>query len=61
MHTYSHKLVETFFCAQVDLRKAQERESLVATLDEESTSSGIAEPCARRKLKARTGERGRHL
>ena len=31
-----------FFCAQIDLRNARERE--LATLDEKSTSSGIAEP-----------------
>ena len=46
----------------IDLRKARERE--LATLDEKSTSSGIAEPCmyVRYKLKARTeGEKGRHL
>ena len=36
----------TFSCAQIDLRKARERE--LATLDEKSTSSGIAEPCARK-------------
>ena len=35
----------TFSCAQIDLRKAQKRE--LATLDEKSTSSGIAEPYAR--------------
>ena len=35
----------TFSCAQIDLRKARERE--LATLDEKSTSSGIAEPYAR--------------
>ena len=34
-----------FSCAQIDLRKARERE--LATLDEKSTSSGIAEPYAR--------------
>ena len=34
-----------FSCAQVDLRRAQERE--LAALDEESTISGIAEPFAR--------------
>ena len=33
------------FGGQVDLRKARERE--LATLDEQSTSSGIAEPYAR--------------
>ena len=32
-------------CAQIDLRKARERE--LATCDEKSTSSGIAEPYAR--------------
>ena len=42
-----------FSCAQIDLRKARERE--LATLDEKSTSSGIAEPYARKKFKARTG------
>ena len=49
------------FLAQIDLRKARERE--LATLDEKSTSSGIAEPYARCKLKARTGGggKGRHL
>ena len=35
----------TFSCAQIDLRKARERE--LATLHENSTSSGIAEPYAR--------------
>ena len=34
-----------FSCAQIDLRKARERE--LATLDQKSTSSGIAEPYAR--------------
>ena len=44
----------------IDLRKAREREE--ATFDEKSTSSGIAQPYARQKLKARTGwEKGRHL
>ena len=42
---YSYKLVGTFSRAQIDLRKARERE--LATLDEKSTSSGIAEPYAR--------------
>ena len=37
-----YKFVGTFSCAQIDLRKARERE--LATLDEKSTSSGIAEP-----------------
>ena len=39
------KFVGTFSCAQIDLRKTRERE--LATLDEQSTSSGTAEPCAR--------------
>ena len=39
------KFVGTFSCAQIDLRKARERE--LATLDIKSTSSGIAEPYAR--------------
>ena len=43
---YSYKFVGTLSCAQIDLRKARERE-LAATLDEKSTSSGIAEPDAR--------------
>ena len=42
---YSYKFVGTLSCAQIDLRKARERES--AILDEKSTSSGIAEPYAR--------------
>ena len=37
--------VGTVSSAQIDLRKARERES--ASLDEKSTSSGIAEPYAR--------------
>ena len=42
---YPYKFVGTFSCAQVDLRKARERE--LATLDEKSTRNGIAEPlCA---------------
>ena len=45
LHTYSYKFVGTFSCAQIDLRKARERE--LATLDEKSTSSGIAERYAR--------------
>ena len=36
---------DSFSCAQIDLRKARERE--LAALDEQSTSSGIAEPYAR--------------
>ena len=46
----------TFYCAQLGLRKARERES--ATRDDKPTSSGIGElnePYARQKLKARTG------
>ena len=42
---YSYKFAGIFSCAQIDLRKARERE--LATLDEESASSGIAEPYAR--------------
>ena len=42
---YSYKFVGTLNCAQIDLRKARERE--LATFDEKSTSSGIAEPYAR--------------
>ena len=43
---YSSTFVETLSCAQMDLRKAREEREL-ATLDEKSTSSGIAEPYAR--------------
>ena len=39
--TYSYEFVGTFSCAQIDLRKAQERE--LATLDEKSKNSGIDE------------------
>ena len=42
---YSYKFVRTFSCAQIDSRKARERE--LAALDEKSTSSGIAGPYAR--------------
>ena len=42
---HTHKFVGTFSCAQNDLRKARERE--LATLNEKSTSNGIAEPYAR--------------
>ena len=42
---YSYKFVGIFSCAQIDLRKAPDRE--LAALDEKSTSSGIAEPYAR--------------
>ena len=52
VHT-SYKFVGIFSCAQIDLQKARERE--LAKLDQISTSSGIAEPYARSKLKARTG------
>ena len=38
---YSYKFVGTFSCAQIGLRKTRERE--LATLDEKSASSGIAE------------------
>ena len=49
-----------FSYTQIEMRKAGER--ALATLDEKSTSSGIDEPYARWKLKARTGgEKGRHL
>ena len=60
VHTRTNKFVETFSWAQIDLQKARERE--LAALDEKSTSSGIAEPYAREKWKARTGgKKGRHL
>ena len=44
---YSYKFVRTFSCAQIDLRKARERE--LATLDEKNRRavSGIAEPYVR--------------
>ena len=42
---YSYKFVGIFSGAQIDLRKTRERE--LATRDEKSTSSGIAEPYAR--------------
>ena len=45
VHTYLYKFVGTFSCGQIDLRKARGRE--LAILDEQSTSSGIAEPHAR--------------
>ena len=41
---YSNKFVGTCSFAQIDVRKARERD--LATLDEKSTSSGIAEPYA---------------
>ena len=44
VHTRINSL-GTFSCGQIDLQKARERE--LATLDEQSTSSGIAEPYAR--------------
>ena len=44
----------TFSCAQIDLRKARERE--LTTLAEKSTGSGIAEPNAQKKMKAIPGE-----
>ena len=40
IHTGRRVFVGTFSCAQIDLRKVRERE--LATLDEKSTSSGIA-------------------
>ena len=43
VHTLVIFCGDFFMCT--DLRKAQERE--LATLDETSTSSGIAAPCAR--------------
>ena len=52
---YSNKFAGIFSCALIDLPEARERE--LATLDEKSTSSGIAEPYTRWKLKARTGGR----
>ena len=42
---YSYSVVGTFSCARTDVRKVRERE--LATLDENSTSSGIADPYAR--------------
>ena len=55
-----NQFVGAFSYAPIDLRRARERE--LATLDEKSTSSGIAEPYARYKSRARTGgEKGRHL
>ena len=42
---YSYKFVGTFSREQIDLRKTRKRE--LTTLDEKSTSSGIAEPYAR--------------
>ena len=46
-----------FFCAQIDLRKARERE--LATLDENSTSSGIAELFNAIRIKSKNlGEKG---
>ena len=59
---YSYKFVGTFSCAQIDLRKARERE--LATPDEKATSSGIPEPylCAIKiEGKNRGGEKGRRL
>ena len=42
---YKFAGVGAFSCEQINLRKARERE--LATFDEKSTSSGIAEPYAR--------------
>ena len=47
VHTCSYKFVGIFSRAQTDLRKARERELATTTLEEKSTSSGIAEPYAR--------------
>ena len=48
-----------FLCTNSLARKARERE--LATFDEKTTRSGIAEPYAREKSKASTGgEKGRH-
>ena len=55
--TYSYQFVGTFSCAQIDLRKARERTRVSKTLDEKSTSNGIAEPYATKiKGKSRGGE-----
>ena len=48
---YSYTFVGTFDCAQIDLRKARERE--LATLDEKSTSSGIAETLCAIKIEGK--------
>ena len=45
VHTRTNSLGLFLMYGQIDLRKARERE--LATLDEQSTSSGIAEPYAR--------------
>ena len=45
INSYIYISYLTFSCAQIDLRKARECE--LATLDENSTSSGSAEPYAR--------------
>ena len=61
VHTTCINRWELFSCAQIDFRKTRERE--LATLDEKSTISGIAQPYdARSKLKGRTGgKKGLHL
>ena len=59
VHTRMYNFVGTFSCAQIDLRKARERE--LATLDEKATSSGIAEPsalCAIKNEGKTGGEKG---
>ena len=57
---HSYEFVGTFLCAQMDLREARGRE--LATLDQTSTSSGVAKSYAWQKFKARTeGEKGLHL
>ena len=45
LSAYSYKSVGILSCAQIDLRKTRERE--LATPDEKSKRSGIAEPYAR--------------
>ena len=45
VHTRINSWELILVCAQIDLRKARERE--LAALDEKLTSSGIAEPYAR--------------
>ena len=53
---YSHKIVGTFTCAQIELRRTRECE--LATLDEKSTSSGIAAPCPIKMEGKNRGEEG---
>ena len=52
---HSYKFVETFSCAQIDLRKAQERE--LAALDENRRAVGLLNPMRdKNKGKNRGGE-----